>query len=152
LPGSGATAATVFPAAGADDVFGYLWSCNTGSGNNQTGCAAGTPAPLSDPWSVARMQRLPKGGAKFDTAVTFYVSWAGSTYKITYTPTGSNVPSIASTTIQVIIRADKCTNGSCSSTTLQGQNTMTFTQSTTNGKPDEFLSWDNGGSTLNTTM
>ncbi len=151
LPGAGATPATVFPANGADEVFGFLWTCNTGSGNNQTGCASSTPAPLSDPWSVARMQRLPKGGTKFDTAVIFYVSWAGNTYKITYTPTGAGVPSAA--TIQVIIRADKCTNGSCSNTTLQGTTTMTYTLSTTNGKPDEFLAWDDeAGSTLNTTI
>jgi hypothetical protein len=143
----------IFPAAGADEVVGYLWSCNTGSGNNQTGCAYATPSDLDDTWEVARMQRLPKGGASFNQVVSFFIRWANVIYKVTYTPTGTG-PSAAATTIQMKVRVDKCPNSSCntSGSTLVAEPTITYTQSTTNGKPDEFLSWDNGGTTLNQTI
>jgi hypothetical protein len=141
-------AAKTFPAAGADDVFGFGWSCTGGgSGDNLIGCASTDPADLDAPWEVARMQRWPKGGANFTTPVSFFIRWANVVYKVTYTPALTSTPGA---TLSVTVRVDKCTNGSCSSNTLQGSSTMTFTPGTTNGLTDEFLAWDNGDTGGNT--
>ena len=149
LPGgtvSGVTyPAKTYPAQGADEVFGFSWACNTGSGDNQAGCAFGTPADLNNPWALARMQRWPKGGANFLTAVSYWVKWAGNTYKVTYTPAVGSLP--GASTVTVAERVDKCPTSSCA-TNLTTQN-VTFTLGTTNGLNDEFLSWDNGDSNGN---
>jgi hypothetical protein len=149
LPGSGSIPARVFPAVGAEDIIGNLWNCDTGANDHEIGCLNTKPADLDDPWEITRMQRLPKGGLSFSSTVTFYIRWAGTTYKIKYTPTGGNKP--GDPTIQLKVRVDKCTNGSCSSTTLLSEPTITYSLSFTNGVADEFLSWDNAGTDPNHT-
>lgn len=47
VPGWGA-----FPAAGAREVFGRLFNCDTGSGDDEIGCTAASPADLSDAGSL----------------------------------------------------------------------------------------------------
>ncbi|HEX4964694.1 MAG TPA: hypothetical protein VF173_28035 [Thermoanaerobaculia bacterium] len=130
-----------FPATGAKEVFGLAWSCNTGSGDNQIGCAPTTPADLPDLWELTRVQRLPKGGIGFNQPVIFYVRQGTVVYKVTYIPAGGSVPGAASLTVNV--RLDKCLNGGCTTTTLAGQANTLWNQ------PREFISWDNG-STSNT--
>jgi len=146
IPGS---PSRVFPAPGSDEVFGFGWSCTGGgSGDNTAGCASTTPADLDAPWELARMQRYPKGGANFITPVTYYIRLATVTYKVTHTPTLTNV--VGAATISATVRVDKCNNSSCSSTTLIGSPTIQYTLHKTNGLNDEFLAWDNGATGGNT--
>jgi hypothetical protein len=132
IPGWGA-----FPGTGTREVFGNLWTCNTGSGNNQVGCAAATPADLSDVWKRTRVQQLAKLGTNFNQAVTFYVRVVPSTYRVTYTPVFGATPGSA---VNVTVLVAKCNNVSCSSTTTIGQTVVPFTP------VDQFLAWDNGSS------
>lgn len=130
IPGWGA-----FPGTGTREVFGYLWSCNTGTGNNQIGCAAATPADLSDAWKRTRVQQLAKLGTNFNQAVTFYVRVAPAVYKITYTPAAGAITGLP---VNVTERVDKCTNVACSATTLVGTTSVPF------NPVGDFLAWDNG--------
>lgn len=132
IPGWGA-----FPSTGTREVFGYLWSCNTGSGNNQVGCASATPADLSDVWKRTRVQQLSKLGTNFNQAVTFYVRVGAVVYKITYTPVSGATPGGPVNVTELVV---KCNNASCLSTTLLGQTVVPF------NPVNEFLAWDNGSS------
>jgi len=125
-----------FPAAGAPEVFGNVWTCGSGSSDSGVGCTSSNPADLNDSWEVARMQRLPKGGITFSTAVTFFIRNSGTTYKVTYTPSGGSYGGTISASVTVL----KCTNSSCSSTS-----TITGSPATVSFTPvSDFLSWDNG--------
>jgi hypothetical protein len=125
-----------FPAAGAQEVFGLAWSCGSGTGNSGVGCTSTNPADLNDPWELARMQRLPKGGLSFNTVITFYVRYAAITYKVLYTPNGTAVPgaSVIKTTVNIY----KCTNSSCSTSTQIVSSPAVVSWSLVS----DFLSWD----------
>jgi hypothetical protein len=126
-----------YPAAGAKEVFGFNWGCDTGSNDNEIGCTAAKPADLPDAWELTRVQRLPKGGT-FTPPVTFYVRSGTITYRVTYTPATGSLPGASSVTLAV--RLDRCTTAACTSTSFQGQSTVTW------AKVSEFLSWDNAES------
>jgi hypothetical protein len=123
-----------YPAAGAKEVFGFSWGCDTGNNDNEIGCYAAKPADLPDAWELTRVQRLPKGGQSFTQAVIFYVRSGTITYKVTYTPASSSLPGAA--TVSVTVRVERCTNVSCSSVVAQGLSTISWT------KAAEFVSWD----------
>jgi Tfp pilus tip-associated adhesin PilY1 len=126
-----------FPAAGAQDVFGYLWSCDTGSNDNEIGCVSATPADLNDSWELARMQRLAKGGINFNQNVDFYVRTpAAVVYKVRYQP----ISGTYGATVQVSVIVSKCTNSGCTSTSAVGTQTVAF------NAVGDFLSWDNADS------
>lgn len=127
---------TYFPAAGAQDVFGNIWTCGSGTSDSGLGCSSSNPASLTDSWGLARVQRLPKGGITFSTAVTFYIKSGTTTYKVTYTPSSGSYGG----TIKVSVAVLKCTNSSCSTTaTVTGSPaSVTFTPIS------DFISWDNG--------
>ena len=134
VPGFGA-----FPPAGAQDVFGLLWTCDDGGNDHDVGCAAGTPADLADPWELSRVQRLPKGGLAFSQTVDFFVRQSNVTYRVRYTP----VSGAFGAAIQVKVEIWKCNNGTCSNTTLIGTQNVSF-------QPlGDFLSWDNSGNNPN---
>jgi hypothetical protein len=139
IPGS---PSKVFPAAGAEDVFGTTFICDNGTGISESGCTAATPADLDDTWEVARLQRLAKGGTLFNTAVTGFIRWGGVTYEVTYTPKGVAV--LGAATITVTLNIDKCNNGSCSNQTNLGSKDLTYNLGFTNGFEDQFISWENG--------
>lgn len=126
-----------FPGTGAREVFGYVWSCNTGSGNNQVGCAVTTPADLSDVWKRTRIQQLSKLGTNFNQAVTFFVRVGTVVYKITDTPATGATPGSPVNVTELVV---KCLNGSCSSTSMIGQTVVRY------NPVNEFLAWDNGSS------
>ena len=66
IPNFGAWPAPTLPGQPTkpwQEVFGNQFACN---GGNATGCAAGTPADLTNLWQFTRMQRLPKGGPAFN--------------------------------------------------------------------------------------
>jgi Tfp pilus tip-associated adhesin PilY1 len=127
-----------FPAAGAQEVFGTLWGCDTGNNNNEIGCYAAKPARLTSDWELTRALRLPKGGPAFASAQTFYISSNSVTYKVTYTPNGGSYGG----TLTVKVAVLKCNNAACSSTTV-----VTGSPATMTYKPvSDFLSWDNGDS------
>jgi len=132
---------TYYPAAGAQEVFGNTWTCGSGTSDSGVGCTSPNPADLNDPWEVTRVQRLPKGGINFSTAVTFYIRNSTTTYKVTYTPAGGSY----SGTIAVSVSVLKCNNSSCSSTsTIAGSPAIViFTP------VSDFLSWDNGNNRTN---
>lgn len=132
IPGWG-----VYPSIGTREVFGNLWTCNTGSGNNQIGCAATTPADLSDVWKRTRIQQLAKLGTNFSQAVTFYVRVAPSIYRVTYTPVFGATPGSPVNVTELVV---KCNNSSCTTTTSVGQTVVPFTPA------GDFLAWDNGSS------
>jgi Tfp pilus tip-associated adhesin PilY1 len=128
-----------FPAAGAQDVFGRLWNCDTGANDHNTGCNAGRPADLTEAWELGRMQRLAKGGRDFDLNVDFYIRQAGVTYRVRYDPVSGSYGS----DLQVSVEIERCDNGTCSDRTAIGTRTVTF-------QPlGEFLSWDNAGNNPN---
>jgi hypothetical protein len=125
-----------YPAAGAQEVFGYLWNCDTGSNDNEIGCMPSKPADLPDAWELARVQRLAKGGKLFNQSVTFYIRQSPPTvYKVTYAPTFGGP--LGNSTVLTNVRVDKCNNTACNLTTLIGQQTVTWSRVT------EFLPWDN---------
>jgi hypothetical protein len=128
-----------YPAVGAREVFGLTWTCDTGNNDNEIGCYSTKPADLVDPWELARVQRLPKAGLAFNQAVLFYVRQSGTFYKVTYTPTGA--PSPGASTLQVVVRIDRCGSSACTSLFPVGQTTTTWNRSA------EFLSWDNASTT-----
>lgn len=129
------TGSTFFPAAGAPEVFGNVWTCS-GSGDSGVGCTSSNPADLTDSWEVARMQRFPKGGLTFSTPVTFYIRSGTTTYKVTYTPSSGSYGG----TLVVSVAVLKCSNSNCTSTTTVAGSpaVVTFTP------VSDFLSWDNG--------
>lgn len=138
LPPSALIPAGPYPTAGAQEVFGALWGCDTGSGDNDIGCYATSPADLPDAWETGRVQRLPKGGKLFNQSVTFYIRKQPTVYKVTYVPTGTSA--LGSLTLNVNVKIDRCNNSNCSSWTLIGQQTVAWS------RIDQFLSWDNGSS------
>jgi hypothetical protein len=123
-----------FPAVGAQEVFGLLWSCDTGSNDNEIGCYASKPADLDDPWELARVQRLPKGGVPFNQSVTFFIRSAGIVYRAQYVPISSAVP--GASTIRTTVTLNRCTNAACSTFTLVGSQTVTWQL------VSDFVSWD----------
>jgi hypothetical protein len=133
IPGWGA-----FPALGGRDVFGALWPCDTGNGNNEIGCAAATPADLPDDWERTRMAELPKLGTNFNQVVNFYVRSGSTVYRVRYTPISPATPGAPVSVTELTVR---CNNSACSSTTTIGQTNLSF------NPVAEFLAWDNGSST-----
>jgi hypothetical protein len=128
-----------FPSPGSEEVLGLTWNCDTGSGDNEIGCYAASPADLVDPWELARVRRVPKAGVSLTTAMTFFIRQSATTYKVTYTPRSGSLGGLVQMTVAVL----RCNNASCSTTTSLGAPTLTFTPI------DEFLSWDVGdGSVL----
>jgi hypothetical protein len=127
-----------YPGAGTRETFGYVWACNTGSGNNQVGCAATTPADLSDVWKRTRVQQLSKLGTNFNQAVTFYVRSGTLVYRVTYTPQAGATPGLPVSVTELVV---KCLNASCSSTSSIGQTVVSY------NPVSDFLAWDNGSST-----
>lgn len=129
-----------FPAAGTTEVFGTTWTCATGSGDGQLGCAGSTPASLSDSWAVARLHELPKGGALLNQSVVVYVRQAGVTYRVIYAP----VPGGAlGGPLQANVTVSRCTNAPCSVVTQPVQQTVSFTP------VQEFLAEEFAASTPN---
>jgi hypothetical protein len=90
-----------YPPIGAEEVFGYEWACNGGSA---VGCASNSPADLADAWDRTRVQRLPKGGIFFNQNRQFYVSSAGTTYRVTYTP--NTADTLGDAVIRVSVRIE----------------------------------------------
>jgi hypothetical protein len=127
------TGSTYFPAAGAREIFGNVWACDTGNNDNEIGCYAASPADLNDVWELTRVQRLPKGGRTFTTAQTFFIRTAGITYKVTYTPVLGGYGLAVTVRVTVL----KCNNAACSNTTSLGTPIVTFTP------VSDFVSWDN---------
>ena len=128
-----------YPAAGALEVFGAHWGCDTGSGDNEVGCYPASPADLPDAWELGRVRRLSKGGASFNQAQVFFLRRGSTVYKATYTP--ASLSALGDPTLSVNVRIDRCTNSSCTTVSLIGQQAVTWSLA------GEFLSWDNGGST-----
>jgi hypothetical protein len=128
IPGWGA-----FPNAGAREVFGALWPCDTGNNDNEIGCYNTKPADLVDGWELGRVRRLPKGGATFTSAVTFYIRHNAIVYRVRYTPVAGATPGSAVTMTEAVWR---CTNSSCASTLLVGQTNIAFEPRA------EFLAWE----------
>jgi hypothetical protein len=127
-----------YPAAGALEVFGLDWPCDTGNLDNEIGCYTTRPADLSDVWERTRIQRLPKGGMAFTTPVSFFTRHAGIIYKVTYTPVPGST--LGGPSLSVTVKTAKCANSACTSTTFVGQTTTSWSRSA------EFLSWDNASS------
>jgi hypothetical protein len=122
-----------FPSTGSREVFGLLWGCDTGTGNNEIGCYAASPADFIDGWELGRVQRLPKLGKSFTESVTFYVRQGTITYKVRYAPVGLSTPGAPVTVAETVWR---CTNAACSTTTLHGQANVLF------NPVSELLSWE----------
>jgi Tfp pilus tip-associated adhesin PilY1 len=136
----------IWPEPGSEEVFGDLWNCDNGSGNSETGCTAANPTDLDSTWDITRLRRLSKGGISFNQTVTGYIRWGGTTYRVIYTPVSGT---LGGASITVNIDIDKCTNSSCSNRQDFGNKNIVYTLSFTNGKEDQFLSWENGS--INTT-
>ncbi len=131
IPGFGS-----FPAFGAQEVFGLAWPCDTGNNDNEIGCYASKPADLDDPWEVARMRRLPKGGAPFNQTVALFIRYAGIIYKVQYVPIGSAIP--RDPFIRTTVTVSQCTNAACSTLTAVGSQVINWQLMS------DFVSWDNG--------
>jgi hypothetical protein len=125
-----------FPAAGAQEVFGFLWNCDTGSNDHEIGCVSTKPADLIDPWEIARVQRLPKGGQSLIQDVFVFIRHQGVTYRVRYRPLGGVLGGM----VPMRIDLERCQNTSCTIRSL-----LQFT--TVNWTPvGQFLSWDNAPS------
>ena len=128
-----------FPSTGAREAFGYLWPCDTGSGDHEIGCYPASPADLVDGWELGRVQQLPKLGKSFTEAVIFYIRQSGVIYKVRYAPVPGAVPGSPATVTEAVWR---CTNIACSASVSLGQTNISF------NPVGEFLFWDNAGSTI----
>jgi Tfp pilus tip-associated adhesin PilY1 len=122
----------VFPRTGDQEVFGAQWACN---GGNATGCAAGSPAELTNAWSRQRMLRLPKLGDANDLSRQLFVRSGGTTYRLTYSPAAGTT--LGSGAFAATVTAERCNNASCSSRTAAGSRRVDY------ALVDQFLSWDN---------
>lgn len=131
IPGWGS-----YPAAGSREVFGFIWGCDTGSGDNEIGCYSTKPADLPDAWELSRVQRLPKAGSAFNQSVIFYLRSGTTYYKVTYSPAAGSVPGAPAVIVNV--RIDRCNHSGCTGVTLVGQTSIPWT------RVSEFISWDNG--------
>lgn len=121
-----------WPAAGAQEVFGFEWPCTSGS---TTGCGGTTPADVTNSWQLTRVQRVPKGGQTFTTPQTLYIKAStGTVYKITYTPVAGGV--LGAATVKTTVTVVRCTNSSCSSTSAVGSTTVTW------NLVSDFISWE----------
>ncbi|HEY9420018.1 MAG TPA: hypothetical protein VIW92_01260 [Thermoanaerobaculia bacterium] len=129
IPGFGS-----FPAAGMQEVFGFLWGCDTGGNDHEIGCTAGKPADLNDAWEVGRMQRLPKGGIAFGQNVDFFVRIGGVTYRVRYEPSSGTYGG----NIQVTARVWRCTSTTNCNAVVGSQNVQYRPLS-------DFFAWDNAG-------
>ena len=129
IPGWGA-----FPALGAPDVFGRVWTCDSGNGDDEVACNTDEPADLSDTWERERAQRLAKGGLAFSDIVTLYVRQSGETYRVRYEPRSGSYG--ANLTVRVLI--ERCRNTSCSSRDTTGDRDVVFSP------VSEFATWDVG--------
>ena len=130
IPGVGVGA---FPAVGSQEVFGKTWSCSAGASD---GCSASVPADLNDSWEVTRVRRLPKGGDAFNQAVDVYLRVGTSTvYRVRYEPVAGG--SLGGP-VQTNVTTWRCTNSSCSTTSLIGTQAVSWTP------VGDFLSWENG--------
>jgi Tfp pilus tip-associated adhesin PilY1 len=123
-----------FPATGADEVFGSLWPCDQGNGDDEVGCARATPADLSDAWERSRMARLPKGGASLGQTVTIFVRHGGQVYRVQYQPDSGSLGG----GIELRVVAERCNNTSCSNRTFIGAEEVEY------APVGEFASWDAG--------
>jgi hypothetical protein len=128
-----------FPATGARELFGLTWACDTGSNDNEIGCYPASPADLNDPWELTRVQRLPKGSSTSNTGINVYIRYAGITYRVFYALTSTAAPPASS--IQTTVTTYRCTNAGCTTTSLVGSQTVSWSL------VSEFLSWDNASST-----
>lgn len=127
-----------YPAVGAREAFGLLWSCGSGTGDSAVGCSASAPADLPDAWELSRVRRLPKGGIDFNQPVSVYVRSSGMTYRVTYQPFGGGG---LGTPIQTTVSTVRCSNGPCSSFIPIGSQTVSW------NPVGDFLSFDNAAST-----
>lgn len=128
IPGGGGA----FPAAGSQEVFGLTWSCTAGASD---GCSASVPADLNDSWEVTRVRRLPKGGDDLAQTVEIYVRVGTTVYKVRYEPVAGGALGSA---LQTNVTTWRCTNATCSTTSLIGTQTVSWTP------VGDFLSWENG--------
>jgi Tfp pilus tip-associated adhesin PilY1 len=133
------TGTTYYPAAGAREVFGNLWGCDTGNSDNEIGCYPASPADLDDTWELTRVRRLPKGGIAYASTQTFYIRTAGTVYRVTYQPNGGSYGG----TLTIKVTIVKCNNSPCSNTSAVGNTTVNYKM------VSDFISWDNA-STSNT--
>lgn len=129
-----------YPRTGDQEVFGFTWTCDEGTGNNEVGCVPGNPADLDNAWELGRVRRLPKAGINFTSTVTFYVRQSGTTWRLRYVPEGVLIPG---QTLTVEIERERCTNSDCT-------NRDSFTEVDVVFNPiAEFIAWDNGADTAN---
>lgn len=129
IPGAGGGA---FPAAGSQEVFGLTWPCTAGASD---GCSVSVPADLNDSWEVTRVRRLPKGGDDLTQSTEVYVRISPTVYKVRYEPVAGGT---LGSPIQTNVTTWRCTNSSCSTTSLIGTQTVSWTP------VGDFLSWENG--------
>lgn len=80
-------------------------------------------ADLPDAWELARVRRLPKGGAALNQGQTFFLRRGSTVYKAAYTPAGFSTP--GDPTLNFNVRIDRCSNSTCSIVTPVGQQTVT---------------------------
>lgn len=124
-----------FPAAGAQEVFGAIWSCTAGASD---GCSVSVPADLIDSWELTRVRRLPKGGDALTQTVEVYVRSGPYTYKVRYEP----VSGALGGPIQTAVTIWRCGGGTC--TLLIGTQTVSW-------EPvGELLSWENAATASRT--
>lgn len=124
-----------FPAVGSRDVMGKTWTCDEGSGDSEVGCLGSNPADLTDPWEVARVRMLSKGGESPSTMVTFFLRSGATVLRIRYTPVAGG---ILGQPMTFQVRKDRCLNVNCTSVD------STQIVSVDYAPVSEYLVWENG--------
>lgn len=128
-----------YPAVGAREAFGLVWSCGSGTGDSGVGCSVSAPADLPDAWELSRVRRFPKGGIDFNQSVSVFIRNGGTpVYKVTYQPVGGGV---LGGPIQTTVTTVRCLDSSCLSFTPMGSQTVSW------APVGDFLSFDNATST-----
>ena len=138
-PGPNLLGGIPYPAVGAREAFGLVWSCGSGMGDSGAGCSVSAPADLPDAWELSRVRRFPKGGIGFNQSVSVYIRNGGTpVYRVTYQPVGGGV---LGGPIQTTVTTVRCLDSSCTTFNPMGTQTVSWTP------VGDFLSFDNATST-----
>ncbi len=106
------------PVQGDLHTFGATWGCFVGPDpDDDTGCAAATPANLNLRWDRERMQAWPKHTPDLNGDAnafrTFFVAFGGETYEMRFGALTSNSTTLGAPTIEMQVRRRRCADIDC---------------------------------------
>ncbi len=130
-----------YPEVGAEEVFGWGWSCDNGDNWSlyARGCYSQYPADLDDEWELRRVRLLPKHCSTQSCDRTIYVrDTDDKVYRVRYWQNDRASFAYGEAKYRSRVRIDRCNNSDCSSRTFKDEKNVYY------DLVDEFLAWDIG--------